>query len=247
MRRDTDYYLTMLLGLVLLVLTFCGCKQPRLGVSAGGLWSYHCTDDARFTKSGEVPALSIDTDMDDGWGLIGKFDIVGKLPEKMVKRFDFLENVTVGGTLDVTHTEVNGFEIDSLWGPHRHHGHSHSKRASKEEPVRTVFGAEVAYQTVTLAPRIGYDFGDFEPYIAAGPTAVFFEYRGDYYDAGSESDTVLGGTVKAGIEYFFGENVFLFTEYRYLVSEPSLYYIEGSKFETELEAHSIAGGIGGRF
>jgi opacity protein-like surface antigen len=245
--------MVVMLAALYIIVYGAGCVSPRLGGATGGIWSYHC-DKSDFSKGGEG-GLDISTDMDDGWGLIGRFDIVGKLPEGFVSRQDgtesYLSNVFLGGFLDVTHTEVNNMDIGSTWLVKDDH-HSHSKSSYSTHTVEhTVVSSrsnvEVQYQSVTFGPVIGYEFEYVRPYVSVGPTAFFIDMHGDYYGAAGESDTTVGVTTRVGAEVPINDNVYLFGEYRFLYVEPSLYYVHGSKFDLELEAHTFGFGVGGRF
>ncbi len=233
--------LMKLLGLVAAVACVSGCVNVRPGVGIGGMWSHHNTSEHQFSRG--APGATIDTDPDDGWGLFGRFDAIGELPKKWAEKCKPLENVMIGARLNVSHTEVDNAEVVSVWPPHDHDdGHR-----SSQNTITRKSNVEVSYQVVSLGPLLGYDAGWIRPYIQGGPAAVFIEAGGDYYGAPSESDTTLGWTASLGAEVPIDDGLYLFAEGGWLWAEPSLYYIENSKFNLDLNTYSIGAGLGFRF
>lgn len=233
------------LALAAILLTGCVNYQPgfRFGFSA----SHHCVEDEHFSSRGDPAGLDLDAELEEGWGVVGAFDVIGRIDPNHPRWGKKLKGMFAGVRFDVSHTEIDRGDITSTWEPH---DHSHHKRASEKprEPELLETDIEAGYEQVTIAPLFGYEWDVGRVYTGAGPSLTFLEARQDYYGAGSESDTSLGVLYFLGGELDLGDSpVYLFGEYRFTHFEPSLYYANGSKFSSEVDAHAVAFGLGARW
>src|SRR5690606_18476961 len=103
-----------------------------------------------------------------------------------------------------------------------------------------------------LRARVGYAFGRFLPYAAAGVAAGKYEVIPDYFDTPPlpGDKTSVGWTAGVGVEYAVTDKLTSRIEYRYTDFGSKTYEITGfPTFYTraELKTHDVRIGIGYRF
>jgi outer membrane immunogenic protein len=155
------------------------------------------------------------------------------------RQFD--NNVVLGGEVDFAGGDVKG---DSLY-------------YVDDNPVANNAGQAKLRWSGAVRARLGYAVDRFLPYLAGGVAFASYEYgagvsHSGHYDSFSASDTRVGWTVGAGIEYAFSDNLIGRFEYRYAdfgsktldVAETGAWAV-GNK--VDLKTNDIRVGIAYRF
>jgi outer membrane immunogenic protein len=98
--------------------------------------------------------------------------------------------------------------------------------------------------------RLGYAVDRFMPYVAGG--VAFGHMKGSAYDIngvfqGSDSDTSVGWTLGAGVEYAFTDNMLFRAEYRYTDFGDFGGTVQGFDSRTDLTTNDIRFGIAYKF
>lgn len=96
----------------------------------------------------------------------------------------------------------------------------------------------------SIRARFGYDMNPFLLYGTVGGAATGMEVT---TAGGSDSNTLLGYTVGAGVETFLTENMTARLEYRYTDYGSEDFEIGGTTISSGFDDHSVRAGIGFKF
>ena len=124
----------------------------------------------------------------------------------------WLGGIYVGYNYQMANNVVLGVDADFAWT-----GADDSSTAFVGLAPVGRLDTELQWEGAVRA-RLGYAIDRFLPYVAGG--VAFGHMEGSAYDGsgvyqGSDSDTGVGWTIGAGVEYAFTDNVLFRTEYRY--------------------------------
>ena len=235
-------------AILTLLLCAVGCVQTQWGGAFYLGYGANFASDERISRGDR--RASIDVDLEDGYGIGGRFEVRGKIREDRKGSAAWTNALLVGLAVDVSHHEEEAAEIRSLWPSHDVHDHGprHVKRGPEvprppPEPTRVTSTVDVGFESVSLMPKAIYDCGWIRPFAAVGPALIFSDVQPDYYGASGESDTSIGFDARVGVEVPVTQNWGVFTEYRYLYTRPSYYYIEATKVEVDFEQHGVNLGL----
>ncbi len=214
-----------------------GCVSPQ--VSGAFLGGYRALDVSgeRITNTGGHESASVDVDPDDGFGLGGRIEVRGKIRPDRDNSSAWLNGLLVGLALDVDTSEIESNEVNSVWV------HDHSHKGEPSFVINRTSVVDFSMQTVSLSPKLLYQFECVRPYVQAGPSIVFTEIQGDYYGSPSESDTSIGFDGRLGAEIPVTDVWGALVEYNAKYTRPSYYYVEGSKFESDVWTHGVNLGV----
>jgi outer membrane immunogenic protein len=168
-----------------------------------------------------------------GWGTLG--DEFGYINDGPAEDFDvdgWLLGVTAGANFTLSEAIVAGIAGDIAW----------SNIGGEFDGSDYDLTADVNW-VGSIRGRLGFDGGQFLPYVTAG--LAFANMTLDDEDE-VDTQTHIGWTVGAGVEFAVADNVSLDLQYRYSDYGTQTYEID-SDTDFSLTTHAITAGINFRF
>ena len=169
-----------------------------------------------------------------GWGTLTEQDGVFAPPDTDYDIAGWQLGVAAGANFTVSEAIVAGIVADIAWADI---GGSNDDFAPLEYNINWLG---------SVRGRLGFDGGAFLPYVTAG---LAFANNTIDLDAGLDEDTQthIGWTVGAGVEFAVADNVSLDLLYRYSDYGSKTYDLNGSVSDFGLTTHTVSAGVNFRF
>lgn len=212
------------------------------GGQIGGSWSDGGFDREVAAKNEEPPAnVFVDTRIID-------------ITSKSIDGGNFIGGVYAGYNYQWQNNIVIGLDADIVWT-------NNSSKSNKNIPVGEYY-TDGYYNKVeqdwlaAVRVRLGYAYNRFLPYVSGGVASTDVEYKRRYIDDigylsnnehYSDSKTLTGYTLGAGLDYAMTDHIILRVEYRYINFGDDDFNVDGWKRNVDLKSNDLRIGVAYKF
>lgn len=207
------------------------------GGQIGGSWSDGDFDREVTAKNETPPNVYVDRRVTD-------------ITSKSINDGNFIGGLYAGYNYQFQNNVVIGIDADIAWT-------DNTTKSNKNVPVGEYY-SEGYYNKVdqdwlaAVRARLGYAYNRFLPYLSAGVAFTDAEYKrrntGPTFDEHySDSKTLTGYTLGAGVDYAMTDHIILRAEYRYTNFGDDDFSLDGWKRNVDLKANDLRVGVAYKF
>lgn len=208
------------------------------GAQIGGSWSDGDFDREVTAKNEEPPANMV---------------VVRRITDIKSKSIDdgnFIGGLYAGYNYQFQNNVILGLDADIAWI-------NNTTKSNKDVPVGEYYSRGY-YNKVdqdwlaAVRARLGYAYNRFLPYLSGGVAFTDAEYKRHNFgptfdDHYSDSKTLTGYTLGAGVDYAMTDHIILRAEYRYTDFGDKDFILDGWKRNVQLKANDLRFGVAYKF